>query len=474
MEYDLVVSSPETRDHNLDATMNSTALHDKTHLNVLLVEDSADDVLLVELALKRAGFDPKVRQVETAKDFREALTMSGWDLILSDYYLPDFSGLEALKIVKESGVDVPFIMVSGLKGEEFVVEAMRLGARDYVPKFNLDRLAGAVLRAQKEAALEERIREAQKLYRGVGESLEYGVWVSDAEGTFTYLSESFLNLFSLTQEEFLARGWWSFLAPDECESVRADWEECLSKEVPIDREMVFVGSDGRSHPILRRGVPLRDRKGSLTGWAGMHLDISKIRKSEEELTLAKKQAELASQVKSQFLANMSHELRTPMNGIIGILELISFSELSSDQKKYLEIAQKSSDRLLEVIGDVLDFSKIEAGKMELSPRIFNLRQLLQEKIFLCKATIVGKSLELKLAIKESVPDVICCDDFRLGEILDDLLSNAVKFTDAGEVDVLVDSVVATGQTESLRIQVRDWHWNSRRQKGRNFLLILSD
>ncbi|KNC11926.1 histidine kinase [Klebsiella sp. RIT-PI-d] len=174
-----------------------------------------------------------------------------------------------------------------------------------------------------------------------------------------------------------------------------------------------------------------------------------------ELGLAKKRAQEAARIKSEFLANMSHELRTPLNGVIGFTRLTLKTELNSTQRDHLNTIERSANNLLTIINDVLDFSKLEAGKLLLESIPFPLRNLLDDVITLLAHSAHDKGLELTLTIKNDVPDNVIGDPLRLQQVITNLLGNAIKFTEHGNIDVVVDKRALSNTNVQLEIQIRD-------------------
>ncbi len=199
----------------------------------------------------------------------------------------------------------------------------------------------------------------------------------------------------------------------------------------------------------------RDASGRLTQEINALIDITDERLRAEELRVAKEAAERANLAKSQFLAMMSHEIRTPMNGVIGMTSLLLDSKLTREQREFVETVRHSGDALLTIINDILDFSKIESGKLEVENETFALRECVEAALDLLAPRVAEKRLDLLYEIADGVPGMVRGDSTRLRQILVNLLGNAVKFTEAGEVEVTLRAQPAVGDRVELAFAVRD-------------------
>jgi PAS domain S-box-containing protein len=231
--------------------------------------------------------------------------------------------------------------------------------------------------------------------------------------------------------------------------------ELALQDQPDQREWTFVRKDGSRFAASLMVTAIRGADRRVIGLLGIGHDITQQNLMQASLVRAKEQAESASRAKSEFVANMSHEIRTPLNAVLGMAHLLGTTPLAGEQREYLNMIRTSGQSLLSILNDILDFSKIEAGRMELAPAPFELGNLLSALANIMTVNAGEKDLELAIGMAPGVPRALLGDELRLQQVLINLVGNAIKFTERGEVSLHVQCLHREAGTVLLQFVVRD-------------------
>ena len=292
------------------------------------------------------------------------------------------------------------------------------------------------------------LRESEERFRALADSAPVMIWLGDVNGDRTWFSRGWLDFTGRPMGREVGRGWAENVHPDDLDRLLEVYLAAFAKRAEYQVEFRLRRSDGEYRWVLGKGLPRRLADGAFSGFIGCCLDVTDFRDAREA-------AESASRAKSEFLANMSHEIRTPINGIVGMTELALETQLTKLQREYLGLVKSSADALLTVINDILDFSKIEAGKLDLERVAFGLRGSLDDTICTLAQRAHSKDLELACRIAPDVPDALLGDPGRLRQVLVNLVGNAIKFTERGEVVVSVEAEPPVDDGVVLRFSVAD-------------------
>jgi PAS domain S-box-containing protein len=282
------------------------------------------------------------------------------------------------------------------------------------------------------------------------------VLLLDTQGIIEYVNPYFEQLTGYRLDEVRGKEWFrEFLPARDQDKIRALFQKAIH-DVPTRGNInPIVTRSGKELEIEWCDQAMRDAQGTVISLLAVGQDVTERKRSEAALIEAKQAAEAASQAKSEFLANMSHEIRTPMNAILGLTQLVLDTELTPRQQDFLKKAHTSARALLGILNDILDFSKIEAGRMGIEKAPFRPEETLNHVADLFRARIEEKGLELFFEVAPDVPDEILGDPLRLTQVLTNLVSNAVKFTEHGEIHIKVEVAERTRDTLRLRFAVSD-------------------
>jgi len=281
------------------------------------------------------------------------------------------------------------------------------------------------------------LAESESRYRSLSASSPVGIFEADRQGELVYANPRFFEILAEPEARCLGLGWLDVVHPTERIAVHREWREAIGCGSPFHREMRLIGKDDAVAWLVMRASPRIDEHGAPIGWVGTAEDITARKAAEAGLVEARESALEVARLKSEFLANMSHEIRTPLNGVMGMLELAIGTDVASERRDYLETAMTSADSLLTVINDILDFSKIESGKLEIEKTPFDLRECLASAMRILSLRGAQRGLEIACDVAPGVPNRVIGDPTRLRQVLMNLIGNAIKFTEQGEIVVRV-------------------------------------
>jgi PAS domain S-box-containing protein len=410
-------------------------------LQILLLEDDPVDVELIQTTLKNGGIEANLICVTRRSDFSEILKTQLPDLILSDYVLPSFDGIAALKIAQQFCPQVPFIMVSGMLGEERAIETLKQGATDYVLKQRLDRLVPSAKRALRESQerqerlrVEEALRQTDDLLRAIVDASPVGIITLNPQKKVIAWNIASERIYGWQSQEVINQAL-PVIPPEEQKQFERLFQQALQNHTLTNYEFQHLGKNKDLIEISVSLAPLHNAQGNVCGVVMTAIDITTRKRIEAERfnllkreQTARAEAEAANRVKDEFLAVLSHELRTPLNSILGWITLIQRGKLNKvtfDQA--LEVIERNASLQTQLIEDLLDISRISRGKLSLSIDSVNLIELMQTTAETLRPASDAKSITMELFLDSSI-GIIMGDANRLQQIFWNLFSNAIKFT----------------------------------------------
>ncbi|MFC6999305.1 hybrid sensor histidine kinase/response regulator [Rufibacter roseus] len=425
-------------------------------IKLLIVDDDEVDRMIIKRSLRSAKLNTEIHTAITGAEALEALQKQTYDFIFIDFMLPDMNGLELLQKIREREITTPVQIVTSQGDERLAVEAIKTGASDYLPKTLLtpEGISQSIRSAIRLHQIEQERRQTQQQLKHTQEQLETVItgapiilWAIDTNGVITMSRGKGLSLIGKKDGDSLGHSIYDLYK--EYNIIIS----CIQRTLKgIESKCTTQISDTWFDCLF---LPTFNEKGEVTGVIGVSYDITERIKTEQELEKAKDTALKMAQVKEQFLANMSHEIRTPMNGILGLTEVLAKTNLNDHQRDYLKAISTSANNLMIIINDLLDFSKIEAGKITLEIIPFELRQLLKQLLDILEIRAKERKNILKLMLDDDIPQYVMGDPFRLSQILNNLVGNAIKFTENGSIRVSVEVVSKVKDLFDIEFTIKD-------------------
>jgi PAS domain S-box-containing protein len=376
-----------------------------------------------------------------------------------EFATPITPGFEALVFKASRGIEdiyeLTYIRQDGSRFPALVSVTALRDAQDVIIGYLLigtDNTARKLVE-EEQKKLDQRLRDQQFYTRSLIESNIDALMTTDPAGIITDVNKQMEALTGCTRDELIGAPFKGFFTDPE--RAEAGIKRVLSEKSVTDYELTARARDGKQTVVSYNATTFYDRKRTLQGVFAAARDVTERKRVEAELQQAKAAAESASRTKSDFLASMSHEIRTPMNAIMGIADLLAKTALSPEQDKYVQIFRRAGDNLLNLINDILDLSKVEASQLELERTGFSLNDHLEKVTEMVVARAEEKGLAMVCEIAPDVANDLIGDPTRLRQVLLNLLGNAIKFTESGEVTLRVASDANPSVPTALRFTVSD-------------------
>ncbi len=357
-----------------------------------------------------------------------------------------------------AGIEKILLHRKPMIGDQLIMKSGRVVERDYIPIFSNNEYKGHLwqyrdITERKQSEHLQRINEEK--YRSIIENMELGLLEVDNHGKIVRAYDRFCQMVGYKPEELIGKDANKIFLPPEYEIVMQQQVEDRARGEGGVYEVEMFKKSGERMWALISGAPVMDSLGNQTGTIGIHYDITKRKKLEKDLIAATEEAKKARDAEKQFLANMSHEIRNPINAIVGVTNLLYDTPLNDQQLDFVKTVKYSSDILLQLISGILDLAKVESGTVELDEKPVDIRSLAKAIIKTYEFRTGDKSLQYKLEIDPAVPAFVIADSSILNQILLNLLGNASKFTEEGEIGLTIENVARNQEYHTLRFTVSD-------------------
>jgi PAS domain S-box-containing protein len=398
-------------------------------LRALIIEDSEDDALLLVRALQRSGYELTYERADTAAAMNAALDKQAWDIIIADYTMPEFSGLAALALMKQRGLDLPFLIVSGSIGEDIAVTAMKAGAHDYIMKSNLMRLIPAVERELREAEVRRARQQAEEtlglLESGV-QQLEEAIVITTANFAppgprIVYVNAAFIKMTGYAREEVFGNTLALLQGSKAEQFILEDLQARLSKGESVSKETTNYRKDGSEFISEWHIAPIRNQQGTITHLVSIQRDITERRRAEAELQQQRGALHQSEKLATmgQLLAGVAHELNNPLSVVMGQAALLQQSIRSKRQMERADKIVQAAERCARIMNNFLALARQRPP--ERHP--VHLNQVVREAVELLAYPLRVDSVEMCFDLAAELP-VLRADSHQLHQVVVNLVSNA--------------------------------------------------
>jgi PAS domain S-box-containing protein len=435
----------------------------RTSLHVLIIEDSEDDALLLVRALRRGGYDLTSERVDTASAMNAALDRQTWDIVIADYTMPEFNGLAAQALVRERGLDLPFIIVSGSIGEDIAVSAMKAGAHDYIMKGNITRLVPAVERELREVEVRRARQQAEetlRLLESAVQQVNEAIVITTADFCTpgprnVFVNLTFMRMTGYNREEVVGNTLDLLYGAKPDHSIWAGVRERLFRGESVAGETVNYRKDGSEFIAEWHITPIRNHTGEITHLVSIQRDITERKHSEEELQRQRDALYQSEKLATmgQLLAGVAHELNNPLSVVMGQAALLRQSTKTKRQVERADKIVMAAERCARIVNNFLALARQRPP--ERHP--VHLNAVVRDAVELLAYPLRVDSVEVQFALGDELP-ILRADPHQLHQVVVNLVSNAHQAM--RELPLPRQLTLATGLDE-----LDNWVWLEVRDTG---------
>jgi two-component system, sensor histidine kinase and response regulator len=443
--------------------MDGSQVASQSTVAILVVDDDPLKRLALKALLKPLGYS--IIEADSGVAALRCVVDQEFAVILLDVRMPIMDGIETATLIRQRVQTelTPIIFVTAHEHDEIAnMGGYAAGAVDLISgpiqpdelRAKVQIFANLFVEARRLAADAGTVQAFANQMRVLGEVAPIGIFMTDFENRFVYTNPRWSEITGIPSEEVIGQSRFTVVdAQFRSGHIAALPDGSVDQsELCYRTELQLPGLAKRV--VLVNSKAILNSEGETEGWVGTLADVTAEARADAAMSHARDEATEASQLKSDFLANMSHEIRTPMNGVIGMADLLLETDLDTRQRDYAQTVRNSGEALLTIINDILDFSRLEAGKLEIEDVPFSVRAIVDGVVDLLARSSQVKGLELVSVVENSVPAVVRGDPGRLRQVLTNLIGNAIKFTQIGEVVVRVTGTAA-GAEFAIHFEVSD-------------------
>ena len=429
---------------------------------ILIVDDNSAKRTALKAVLQPLSYS--IVEADSGIAALRCVHAQDFAVILLDVQMPEMDGFETARLIRlrQQSELTPIIFVTAYAIDEIITDRFAGGAVDFMfAPFSPEEVRAKVsvfgnmyVKAEDLASQAREVQMTADQLRLLTDSAPIGIFQTDADNRYVYTNPRWTEITGLSAEEAAGQDWDAILPVDQRDALRVELSDAVVRIELCHRfEVGLPGSESRT--ILVTSKSMHDGDGAPTGWVGTLADVTAEVGAESAMADAVDRATEASRLKSDFLANMSHEIRTPMNGVLGMTDLLLETALDVRQRDYAQTVRNSGEALLTIINNILDFSKVEAGMLDIEAVEFDVRAIVDGVVDLLATPAQVKGIELMAVVENTVPAVVSGDPGRVRQVLMNLVDNALKFTQDGEVVLRVSGADTGGEGYELRFEVTD-------------------